>query len=273
MERAGFALAAARAKRAILSAAMSHDRQPTRERPQLKPVENLTLRDQVTQSVRGALMNGHFEPGQVVTVKAICEMVGASVMPAREAMNRLIAEGALELRANRSVRVPVLSRAEFDELTALRCHVEAMAAAQAVQHVGPEHLAQLRELDAAMHRAARKGDPDAYLDANFRFHFVLYELGASRFLLSVIETMWVRVGPLIRSCMDREGFAASGRLHSAIVQALEHRDEASLRNAIVADIAEAALRIRQQQERADAAARAQGAVASMAGGTHRARRA
>ena len=68
--------------------------------PTLKPVSNLTLRAQVTQSVRIALMNGNLQPGQAVTVKAFSGMLGASVMPAREAMTRLIAKGALKLRAN-----------------------------------------------------------------------------------------------------------------------------------------------------------------------------
>lgn len=91
--------------------------------PLLKPVSHLTLREQVTQSVRNALMNGNLQPGQAVTVKAISGMLGACVMPAREAMTRLIAEGALELRANRTVIVPQLSPQDFDELTDLRCHI------------------------------------------------------------------------------------------------------------------------------------------------------
>ena len=53
-------------------------------------------------------MNGNFQPSQAVTVKAIATMLGASVMPARDAMN--IAEGALALRPNRTVIVPLLSR-------------------------------------------------------------------------------------------------------------------------------------------------------------------
>ena len=229
---------------------MSHSVKPKRSvhaLPTLKPVENVTLREQVTQSVRSALMNGHFQPGQPVTVKAICEMVGAGVMPAREAMNRLIAEGALELRPNRTVIVPVLSRREFDELTDLRCHIEGMAAAQAVDHVTPEQIERLRELDGAMRAAAKSGDPDAYLDGNFRFHFVIYRLGASDFLLSVIEKMWVRVGPLIRSCFNPTGFSHSGRLHAEIIDALAAGKQAALRKAIVADIAVAAETIRAAQ--------------------------
>jgi DNA-binding GntR family transcriptional regulator len=215
--------------------------------PALKQVENVTLREQVTQSVRSALMNGHFQPGQTVTVKAISEMLGASVMPAREAMNRLIAEGALELRPNRSVIVPVLSRHEFDELTDLRCHIEGLAAAQAVEHVEAAQIERLQEIDKAMRAAARKGDADAYLDGNFQFHFVIYRLGASAFMLSIIEKLWVRVGPLIRSCFNETGFSDSSRLHAQIVEALAAGKQAELRKAIAADIAVAAQTIRSVQ--------------------------
>jgi DNA-binding GntR family transcriptional regulator len=233
--------------------------------PALKQVENVTLREQVTQSVRSALMNGHFQPGQAVTVKSITEMLGASVMPAREAMNRLIAEGALELRANRTVIVPVLSRHEFDELTDLRCHVEGLAAEQAADRSGPAHIARLREIDRAMRAGGRRGDADAYLDGNFQFHFVIYRLGASAFMLSLIEKLWLRVGPLIRSCFNDTGFSDSRRHHAQIIASLACGDAAGLRAAIVADIAAAAQTIRVVQ-----AGRAAAAPAPRAAGARQA---
>jgi DNA-binding GntR family transcriptional regulator len=212
--------------------------------PALKPVESVTMREQVTQSVRSALMNGHFQPGQSITVKAISSMLGASVMPAREAMNRLIAEGALELRPNRTVIVPMLSRREFDELTDLRCHIEGSAASRACDHVMPSDIARLKLLDASMRAAARTGDANAYLDKNFEFHFVMYRLGASAFVLSIIEKLWVRAGPLIRACFSPAGFDDSGRHHARIVKALDTGDRDLLRDAIVEDITAAAQTIR-----------------------------
>jgi len=219
----------------------------TTARPLLKQVENITLREQVTQSVRSALMNGHFQPGQSITVKLISQMLGASVMPAREAMNRLIAEGALELRANRTVIVPMLSRSEFDELTDLRCHIEGLAAAQAVAHVTAQDLARLRDINQAMHASSRRGDVDAYLDENFKFHFLIYRLGASDFMLSIIEKLWVRVGPLIRSCLNSTGYADSSRLHAQIIDALAAANPVALRTAIADDLSVAAQTIRQVQ--------------------------
>ncbi len=212
--------------------------------PALKPVEKITVREQVAASVRTALMNGHLRPGQVVTVKAISEMFGASVMPAREAMHRLIAEGALELRPNRSVIVPVLSAREFDEVTDLRCHIEGLAAAQAVGLVGPQQVAELKALDAAMRRAVPAQDIERYLAANFEFHFLIYRLGASEFVLSIIEKLWVRVGPLIRFSLNESGFADSGEMHARVIRSLKTRDKSALRAAIHADITGAAHVIR-----------------------------
>lgn len=252
------------AKRAILLRAMRSLVKPARAvtaPPALPPLAKVTLRDQVTQAVRSALMNGHFEPGQAITVKAISEMLGSGVMPAREAMHRLIAEGALELRPNRTVIVPAISRHEFDELTDLRCHVEGLAAAQAVGHVAPAELASLRSIDRAMRAAGRRGDADAYLDGNFQFHFLIYRLGASPFMLSIIEKLWVRVGPLIRSCFNETGFADSSRHHASIVESLAAGEAGELRQAIVADITVAAQTIRAVQAgRAAQASAAQTAV-------------
>lgn len=223
------------------------DQARLRPLPTLKPVESTTMREQVTQSVRNALMNGHFQPGQSVTVKAISAMHSASVMPAREAMNRLIAEGALELRPNRTVIVPMLSRREFDELTDLRCHIEGVAASHATEHVSRELVARLKTLDAEMRAAALAGDADAYLNGNFEFHFAMYRLGASAFVLSIIEKLWVRVGPLIRACFSPAGFEDSGRNHAQIISALTRGQKESLRAAIVADITVAADTIRALQ--------------------------
>ena len=153
-------------------------------------------------------------------------------------------ERSLELRPNRSVIVPRLSREEFDELTELRCHVEAMAASRAVERVGADDLARLKETDAAMQAAATAADTETYLDKNFEFHFLIYRLGASRFALTLIENLWVRVGPLIRYCLDGGGFDLSGRMHAQLIDGLEARNPERLRMAVRSDITSAAAIIR-----------------------------
>lgn len=189
-------------------------------------------------------MNGHMQPGQVVTVKAISAMVGSSVMPAREAMTQLIAEGALELRSNRSVIVPVITRAEFDEVTELRCHIEGLAAHHALAALDSVQLLRLEHHEAGMRSAAVSGDRDAYLNSNFEFHFGMYRAGASPFVLSIVEKLWMRVGPLIGQTFNEQGFSDSSDQHGRIVSAIKVGDARALRAAVQDDIEAAARMIR-----------------------------
>ena len=214
----------------------------------LTPVSSKTLREQVTRSVRSALMMGHFKPGQTITVKSLCAMLQSSVMPTREAVNRLIAEGALELRANRTVAVPAVSLHEFNELTQLRCLIEGLAGAQAVQQFSPAHGQALLALTRQMDAAIAGGDIGAYLDANARFHFSIYALGATGYTLSIIEKLWLRVGPLIRYCLTGSGLQDSSSMHQAMIDALASGDAQALRQAIESDILGAAQTIRRSHE-------------------------
>ena len=157
-------------------------------------------------------------------------------------MTRLIAEGALELRANRTVIVPQLSPQDFNELTDLRCHIECKAAVQALASIEPQHIAKLRDIAADMR--SEQGT-DAYLNANFQFHFLIYRLGTSDFVLSIIEKMWVRVGPLIRFGLGGIDFSDSRQAHARIIDCLVLRDAEGLRQAIHDDLTTAALTIRQ----------------------------
>lgn len=216
--------------------------------PALAPVSSTTLREQVTQAVRSALMMGHFKPGQTVTVKSLCSLLHASVMPTREAVNRLIAEGALELRANRTVAVPAVSLQEFNELTQLRCLIEGLAGAQAVQAFRPAHTQALLALERQMADAVACQDIDAYLDANARFHFTIYALGTTAYTRSIIEKLWVRVGPLIRYCLTESGLETSSNLHQTMIDGLARRDPQALRQAIESDILGAAQTIRRSHD-------------------------
>ena len=218
----------------------------------VKQVEHRPLRELVATGVRTALMNGYFQPGQPGTVKSISSLLGTSVMPAREAMNRLIAEGALELRANRSVIVPVLSRQEFNELVELRVNAESRAAAQAAAHIDASHIKQLLALDQLLRDALRTQEVTEFLNANYAFHFLIYRLGATRFVLSIIEQMWVRVGPLIRLSLNEGGFADAGRMHRDVIKGLQAHNEGAVGQAIREDLLGAAARIRTVNDAAGA---------------------
>src|SRR6266849_10081749 len=76
----------------------------------LGPVDNTTLRERVYRTLKQAILEGRFSPGEALPSRSLAEVLGTSVMPVRDALVRLRAEGGVEIPPNRVARIPILSR-------------------------------------------------------------------------------------------------------------------------------------------------------------------
>lgn len=217
------------------------------ELSQLNPVDTTTLQARVYASLRDIIANGQVKPGDVFTIRAIATRMGTSVMPVREAVTRLHAEGAVDIRLpSRQIRVPVLSREAVAELYAVRIALEGMAAAMAAAHVNETELAGLERSVAEMDAAIGSGDEMAFLLANRSFHFTIYKAARSQHLLPMIESLWLKFGPLLRVPLG-PGSRAESRVmgggqhrHEEAVDALHARDAEAVKAAIQGDLADTA---------------------------------
>src|SRR3977135_4649241 len=107
--------------------------------PSSNPADT-SLRHQVYDSLREALTAGRFLPGQKLTFRFVAGALGVSLTPVREALRRLVAEGAFEMQPNRSVRVPLMTRAKILELRDIRIALEGLAAKQAAKRSKKEEV-------------------------------------------------------------------------------------------------------------------------------------
>src|SRR5882757_4956641 len=115
-------------------------------RPLSDTPADTSLRTQVYESLREALTIGRFVPGQKLTFRFIAGTLGVSLTPVREALRRLVAEGAFEMQPNRSVRVPLMTRARILELRDIRKSLEGLAAYKAAQAADRRQVADLRRI-------------------------------------------------------------------------------------------------------------------------------
>ena len=210
--------------------------------PDFAPVEKETVHERVYLELRTALMTGAFAPGQNVTIRSLAKAFGTSAMPVREALRRLVAEQALQILPNRSVIVPLMSRAKLDELRRVRVVLEGMAAEQAARHVTPKEIAKLARLIDQMHPMVMSGDAKTYLAANQDFHFTIYRAARSQVLLPMIESLWLQIGPLLNLLLRDQSIAEmfAVKHHAAALEALRQGDGPGARAAIAGDISEAA---------------------------------
>lgn len=146
------------------------------------------LQEQLYQNIRAGLLSGRFQPGELLKIRDLAAEWGTSPMPVRAALQRLVAEGALEGEAQRSVRVPAMTRERFEQLLPVRINLEGLAVELAAARISPAELDSLQGCIERMAVALRERDVQAYLRDNSQFHLTLYSACANPVLLRLIES-------------------------------------------------------------------------------------
>src|SRR5471030_616438 len=154
-----------------------------------------SLRSHVYDSLRDALTAGRFVPGQKLSFRFIAGTLGVSLTPVREAIRRLVAEGALEMRPSRSVRVPLMTKDKLLELRDIRMALEGLATEKAAALATPAQIARLRRIASDLLAVRCRGDTSADRQKIREFHFAVYAIAGRPTLLQLIEGLWLRTGP------------------------------------------------------------------------------
>ena len=216
----------------------------------LDRVEKLTLQERVYCELRDALMAGRFLPGTPVTLRGLAEQLGVSSMPVRESLMRLVAERAMEVMPNRTVRISNPSHDRVRELWRVRMEIEGHAAARAAELRTEDELANLRSTNEAFRDAVKAGHLEDLTSANQRFHFTLYDAAHSEVLSPIIQSLWMQAGPFLRMHYP-EHFAQAQKSvsetyrhysenHNRIIEAVAERDSKGARRELVKDLKQAA---------------------------------
>ena len=198
---------------------------------------SVTQQDACYQRLRQWVTVGRFLPGERLTIRAVAAELGVGLMPVRAALQRLAAEGALVNVPHAGVAVPLLSRPEFDDVLDMRLLLEGEAAERASLRVTPEDVTLLGHLSQQMAQALQAADAKAYLAANEDFHLRLYRAAGSPMLLGLIETVWLKVGPLSNRLFEHaDALAVLNHAHEDVLTGLARRDSAAVRRGIERDL-------------------------------------
>ncbi len=196
------------------------------------------LRDQILQRCRMMLMAGHVVPGQKLPLRPLAEEFDTSLMPVRDALNRLVADGALELSSSRTIRVPDMSDERLIELHEIRRSLEGLAAEYATPHISVSSIDRMQELIGEMAEALKVDDFDTYIARHFSFHFTLYAAAERETLLGLIDRLWLQVGPYFRQGIEQAKTACENPnvAHIKIVAGLKARDSTMVRTSVEYDV-------------------------------------
>lgn len=212
----------------------------------VEPLDRQTLGERAYAQLADLLISGRLAPGEKLSLRMAAEVLGVSIMPVREAVSRLVADKALEVAANRAVRVPVMSATQFRDLTKVRIAIEGHATAEAARLRGDSNLESIASAEAAMRAESEVKAPDLprAVELNKTFHFAVYEAAQSPILVEIIRALWLKAGPVInldlRGNPKRLAKGEAIRFHADVRKAIEIGDAEGAKAGIAADITSAA---------------------------------
>ncbi|MER7688385.1 GntR family transcriptional regulator [Streptomyces sp. NPDC097610] len=190
-------------------------------------VQRASVRGQVLDALRTALVAGELAPGQVYSAPVLGERFGVSATPVREAMQQLALEGAVEVVPNRGFRVVRRGTRELAELAEIRALLEVPVVLRLARTVPAARWAELRPLAEAAARAASAGCRATYAECDRAFHHAILALAGNDQLVQIADDLhrraqWPLVGgPVPRGRADLMADAAE---HLALLDALTAQD-------------------------------------------------
>lgn len=189
-------------------------------------VRRHSVRGQILEALRAALVSGELRPGEVYSAPALGERFGVSATPVREAMQQLGLEGAVETVPNRGFRVVVRTARELAELAEVRALIEVPVMLRLARTVPAARWAELVPLAEATAVAAATGDRAGYAESDRAFHRAVLSLAGNVQLVAVADDLHRRSQwPLVSAPAPRRAdLVADAAEHAALLEALIAQD-------------------------------------------------
>jgi DNA-binding GntR family transcriptional regulator len=188
-----------------------------------------SVRSQVLQALRGALVSGQMQPGEVYSAPALAARFGVSPTPVREAMLELAKEGLVLPVRNKGFRVRPLSDRELDEITEMRLLLEVPTAVRAARRATPDDLDRLRPMAARLVQLADAKDVVAYVENDREFHLDLLALAGNEQLVALVGELRSRSRLYgLSGLAERGELATSAAEHGQLLEFIAAGDTAGL---------------------------------------------
>ena len=199
----------------------------------------MSIRDDIIESIRLDLLRARWAPGEKLTIRALAAEHGTSEMPVREAIKALTERGLLESEANRSARVPRVSRQAFNEYYEIALELEGFAVEKAARRLTNEDIEALKAYDSNLRVALQTRNAPAYIQHFNAFLMKVYERAGSHALVEMIERAWTHTAPQAAVIFQTsEVIELLDRFHLRMLNALIKRDGAAARDALTAGLAQ-----------------------------------
>lgn len=194
------------------------------------PVRSMTLRDQVIEQIRTAIIEGRLRPGDHIVEASITEQMQVSRTPVREALILLEQQSLVVSYPNRGYFVQAFTEEDVREIFSMRANLENFAAELNIDRFTEDDYLTLEGMITRQKAAIETGDFKHVRSIDMGFHrYIVSFSGHSRLLRSWSELV-AQVAALLH--LRAEGFEydemRAAQDHMLIVEGYRARDLAAV---------------------------------------------
>lgn len=180
--------------------------------------------------LRDLIVQGDLAPGTRLNERVLCEKLGISRTPLREAIKLLATEGLIELLPNRGAVVAAMDPARLAEALQVMGALEGLAGELACRHASAERIAEIRALHHEMLAMHARGDLAGYFRFNQQIHLSLVEASGNPVLANTYRQLNANVRRArYMANLSKERWDAAVHEHEEILSALAARDVPTLK--------------------------------------------
>ncbi|GHF74211.1 GntR family transcriptional regulator [Seohaeicola zhoushanensis] len=192
-------------------------------------IPRVSLHDQIVEHLREAIISGDLAPGDKVNERELCDRLGVSRTPLREAIKVLSNEGLIRLTPRYGATVAPLTLDDLDEVFPIMGALEALAGELACASIEDAEIAEVERLHHRMVEHYRKGEMKPYFECNQAIHEVILVAARNATLSATMRGLAGRVRRArYLANMSPERWAKAVAEHEEILAALKARDAARL---------------------------------------------
>lgn len=187
-----------------------------------------TLRSQVENMLRDAIMAGQLQPGARLVERDLCERLQVSRTSIREALRKLEAEKLVTIIPHKGPMVATISSDDVRDLYAIRALLEGAAARGFAEFASDDAIREFGEAVRMLRAEATAQSQQGVLDAKSRLYDVLLMNCGNSLMREVLNGLYTRINLLrTTSLMASDRLPASLREIDKLFRALKARDAAA----------------------------------------------
>lgn len=194
----------------------------------INQISRISLRDQVYQRLRMAIINLELKPGQRINDKSLAEQFGVSRTPVREALKRLEDEGLIESSPGAVTKVTLVDEQEARHAFTVVAALHSLAAKLAIPYLENTHANEMEKINREFKHAIEQKDAIKAVDEDTKFHCVLLKAAHNPEIEVALERIMPKIRRLELLKFSSVDGASSVEVHRRIIQVIRQQDKKNL---------------------------------------------